>query len=1411
MPLTSQVSVGQGREPFTNQSAIQFDHFSVEQGFFGWRAYGGVQDSNGYLWIATRYGLFRFDGYTFTNWSSDRADSNSIHTNWMDQGVIALDEEGMIWVGEREGLERFDPITKAIVRFQHDPADSLSISSNLVNAFLHDSAGRYWVGTAKGLDRFDPATGEFVHYSHQPGDTTSIMPGQVNVLLEDSRGNIWLSTEVGVHPSWNGFRSNAGRLSLSRLDVESNRFQHYIYTSEDANKAPEQRVTSLLEDNQGIIWIGTWGEDGLYQYLPEDDTIVHLPYNSENPQQLSAPHQQDGILLNDDPVGTGIRFLQQDKDGYIWIGGFLTGLNRYDPRTGRMLHFEHDPSNKHSLSDDTVRGMLEARDGTKWIFTWNGINRINEQKARFQHYRYDPLETDGLSDGRITSLTIDSQGDMWLGTMWTGLNHIDRNTGKVTHFLHDPENPASISYNFVLAVHESPRDSNFRWVGTLTGLNKLDIRNGEFQNNRNNPTQRSIFTNDLITPILEEEDGRLWIGIWGEGLLFCDIEEDKCTKHRPSIHPDSLGGGLIMYLLKDSNQTLWIGTRDTGLYERRIKADGEPQYVSHLPGNVTVTQLYESPDQTLWVATDNGLYRRTPNREWRRYSENDGLPGNIVCHLFPNGNNELWLSTTRGVSRFDIENEQFKNYVGEEGLEKTHIYTQAAHQDLDGTIYIGGDNGFISFHPDQIKKLENRKRPQVVIDEVVLSDSISLYKGHSLSDVGRTISEVELSSDENQLAFMYTGLHFTNSLKIQYAYQLDGFNTEWVEAGSERVARFDKLIPGSYRFRVKAANPDGYWSEEQIFSFTIVPPWWRTIWAILLYLFIAALCMWLVDRFQRARVISKEREASGLREARLLAEAADERARLAEQLDQVKSRFFVNLSHEFRTPLTLILGPLRDAIDGVHGTFDPEFQQRLQSMRRNGQRLHRLINQLLDLAKLEAGGLHLHARESNLVQFVRTLVLSFSSRAERENKMLQFEAEADSLLVYFDREKMERIVFNLLSNAFKFTPAQGKIRVAVREVSIDEQPHAQIAVKDTGQGISNDELPYIFDRFHQVDTSATRRHEGSGIGLSLAKELVERHSGAIEVASDAGFGSVFTVTLPLGKDHLNEEDILNGEPEPDPLQNDWQLPDLEETPENAVQMEWPNEPLATALIVEDNADVREYIKSHLCDRYRIVEAVDGHEGLTKAREILPDLVISDVMMPKMDGYALCEALKKDARTNDIPVVLLTARAAEENKLEGLQAGADDYIYKPFSARELLTRTENLILLRRRLRTKYSDELVLKPTERAVTSADAAFLEKVRDIVDDRLDDSSFGVEHLSDEVGLSRRQLQRRIRDLTDLTASGLIRMMRIERAAHLLKQKAGNVSEVAYAVGFKDPRHFSRVFRQVYGESPSKWGERNE
>ena len=892
------------------------------------------------------------------------------------------------------------------------------------------------------------------------------------------------------------------------------------------------------------------------------------------------------------------------------------------------------------------------------------------------------------------------------------------------------------------------------------------------------------------------------------------------------------------------------------------------------------------------------LFDREKGRSIQNFTEMDGLANNSVGRIFEDDAGRLWIGTSNGLSRFDHRTRTFKNYWVEDGLPDNFLFVRGL-KTRDGRIILGGNKGVTMFHPDSIK--DDPVAPQVVVTNVSLfnrPDEKLAVNGYIPE-----LNEIGLSHSQNDLRFDYVGLQFSEPARNRYKYTLENFDNDWVDAGTQRNATYTNLDPGEYTFKVNASNRDGIWNEQGAsIRIVITPPWWRTIWAYLGYALIAGFVFYSARRYDMNRVRTKHQLE--------LEHVEGEKLR---EVDQMKSRFFANISHEFRTPLTLILGPInkwrellanmgtiqrhpertlsersepkgesKDVLSREHAStlsqlesvgtalsmtrIVGELPTDLGMMERNAQRLLRLINQLLDLSKLEGGAMKLHASRGNIVPFVKGLASSFESSAGMRSISVTIDAEPETIEAYFDKDKLEKILTNLLSNAFKFTAEGGRVSVSITRhpertlserseskgeskdvqseahdtlrlrparkaggtaLRVTNEGYAEITITDTGIGIPADERPRVFDRFYQVDSSQTREHEGSGIGLALTKELVELHHGSISVSSEVGKGTEFTVQLPLGREHLKDQEIVEGEeqqPTPEslriPLERDEAIshPDQIVPPsriphENGIldsgtsslESAPRNDAFPLVLVVEDNADVRAYMKEYLISCYDVQEAHDGAEGIEKAKETIPDLIISDVMMPKKDGYELCKALKLDEKTSHIPIILLTAKAGTENKIEGLETGADDYLTKPFDAKELLVRVKNLIDLRRKLRERFSVGQVLKPGDIAVTSIDDAFLQKAMSVVEQRMGDEEFGVEQMRNELGMSRTQLHRKLTALTNQSAGDFIRYMRLQRAKDLLMQNAGTVSEIAYQVGFNSVAYFTKCFREQFGVVPSE------
>ena len=794
-----------------------------------------------------------------------------------------------------------------------------------------------------------------------------------------------------------------------------------------------------------------------------------------------------------------------------------------------------------------------------------------------------------------------------------------------------------------------------------------------------------------------------------------------------------------------------------------------------------------------WLA-EGGLNRLNPGTHvFTHFTTREGLPSNQVNSIVGDDRGNLWLGTDQGLCRFNIVTNICQNFVKSDGLPDNFFMTGSISR-RNGNLFLGTMNGLVLFHPDSIK--ETVKTLPVYITSLKVREklvSVSLDQN------------IELPHQENFLSFDFTAINYNSPEKTRYAYQLEGIDSDWVPCGSRRFASYTDLNPGSYAFRVKASIDNNVWNEAATtIKIVIHPPWWKTWWAYGLYTLLGVSLLFGMVQYS----VSRERLRNDLRLQRLEAEKMHE-------VDHLKSRFFANISHEFRTPLTLILGPLDKLLSRETNQDKPLYQ----IMQRNAKRLLDLVNQLLDLSKLEAGNMRLENKPASIITFLKTIALTFTSLAESKQIQFRHKYPTEDSVLYFDADKLEKILTNLLSNAFKFTPTGGKITVSAflsngeghalpqmsKKLAGDLPSILEISVQDNGAGISNDQAQKIFERFYQTDTSATREHEGSGIGLALVRELVDLHGGEIAVESQPGVGACFTVRLPLVAADFEQLTIVEntgvaGEQSPPRFNDEAYQVDNLSAPET--------EGAPLILIVEDNADIRHFIRESLLPDYQVKEAADGLEGYRLAVETIPDLILSDLMMPKMDGVELCRKLKLENKTDHIPIIMLTAKAGSESKIEGLETGADDYIIKPFEAAELLARIKNLIEGRKKLRERFSREITLQPASIAITSMDEKLLQHVMQIMEEHMADSDFGVEAFCREAGMSRTQLHRKLKALTDQSTGDFIRIMRLKRAAELLTNHAGSIAEVAFMVGFNDPSYFTKCFQKQFGRTPSAFTE---
>jgi signal transduction histidine kinase/ligand-binding sensor domain-containing protein/DNA-binding response OmpR family regulator len=1349
---------------------IKFEHLSVEEGLSATTVLSILQDSRGFLWIGTYDGLNRYDGYSIKVYYHDPDDSTSLSSSNI--RCLYEDNSDNLWVGTwSSGLNKYDREKDRFTHYLNIPGNPTSLSSNIVLSICQDKNNDLWIGTADGLNRYDAEEEQFIHYKNDPEDTKSISNNVIYSVFEDNSDMLWIGTSKG----------------LNKFNVQNGNFIRYDHNPDDPFSLSNNAIFSICEDNRGELWMGVFG-GGLYRFNKEKEQFIQYRNDPEDPFSLS----EDGVFS-----------VYEDNRGDLWIGTYGSGLHRFDRKNERFIHYIHNPDNLSSLSDNSVCTIYEDNSGILWIGTWSGgVNKYDRGKEKFAHYSYLVNNPNSLNNNRIRSICEDSSGIIWIGTDGGGLNRFDKEREKFTYYKNNLGDPTSLGANGILSVYVD--NYGVLWIGTdRGGLNKFDSKKEQFVQYRHNPDDPTSLSDDAVSVVYEDKTGTLWVGTSTGGLNKFDRKKEQFVQFIHNTDDSSyLSQGKIYSIYEDSHGLLWIGIYGGGL----CRFDPEKEQCKHYTNspddlkslsNNFVSSIYEDNSGVLWVGTEAGLNRfDRKNERFFCYRESDGLPNDMICGILEDDHGNLWVSTNNGISKFNPVDITFQNYNVNDGLQSNEFNQWAYYKTKNGEILFGGNNGFNIFHPDSLK--DNPFIPPVVITEFQLLHKpvhVGFNRSINRSILKKSITEteeIELRYDDNVISFELSALDFHIPEKNQYAYIMEGFDNEWTYTdASRRFVNYTNLDPGKYIFKVKGSNNDGVWNEKGTsLRIIITPPWWLTWWAYLLYGVFVILIFSTSTRFY----INRQRLRHQL-------ELEHEHSEKLEEVDQIKSRFFANISHEFRTPLTLILGPSESIIAE---TFEEKTKKKAGSIKRNANRLLNLINQLLDLSKLEAGRLTLETSYGNIVTFTKGVAMSFESLAERKDIVLKIKSASDEIELYFDKEKMEKVFINLLANAFKFTPGGSKITISVSET---DNNFVEIKIKDTGIGIPEEELPKLFDRFYQVDSSHTRERGGTGLGLALAKELVELHLGSIKVESEEKKWTEVTVSLPLGKEHLLPEEILVAD---EPLEEIKILVEEEgESTSLQVDKPLPEDIIkykTIILVVEDNADVREYIKDSLVNEYYIEEAANGEQGLRKAEKIIPDLIISDIMMPKMDGNELTRRLKNDERTSHIPIILLTAKSEQESKLEGLETGADAYLTKPFDIKELQIRIKNLINLRRKLQQKFSHGKIvtIKGKKKKLSSLDEKFMKKALEVIEKNISEETFSIEDFGKEVGMSRMQIHRKLKALTGKSASHYIRSVKLFKAKEIIVKHEATISEIAYSLGFSSPAYFTRCFKEEYGHPPS-------
>ncbi|WP_157208937.1 hybrid sensor histidine kinase/response regulator transcription factor [Mariniflexile maritimum] len=1380
---------------FYSQDDVYFHRITTDNGLSQNDVNAIYQDRQGFLWFATHDGLNKYDGYDFTIYNPDSTNPSSINSNLI--YAISADNNGNLWLGTTgNGLNYFNKSTETFVHFTHSDANLNSLSNNHVNDIYLDKKNRLWIGTNDGLNLLDlnkPRDSVvFQRFGLQKEALiTGIEGNTVFTIFEDSKNQLWVGGSDGLY-----------KLSINKAG------DTYFQLINETIGLPAITVRSINEDSYGRLMIGC--SKGLY--------LLHATEHSSTVEKI-----HDGFI-------NAIAI----NNKHIWAGtnnGLLYFNNNDKGQIPELKgHYVYDPRNPNSISKNIVKSLFIDHTGIIWVGTnGGGVNKFDPERKHFRNIR-KTLDPTSLSYDKIRAMFEDSNGTLWIGTEGGGLNMLPKTKANknYTGFV----NFQSILKPFALAeIQKGNKKKLFIGAESTPGLFILDITDPTRTEERKIEEVAEI-TNSVFS-ILEDSHKNVWIGTYNGGVYRWLYQgENLPYKKDVFLHSNkveaSISSDIIRNIFEDSKGTIWFATSNglSKLSAKQINAD-TPKFkvYRHHPSDSNsishnyILELYESDKGTLWIGTfGGGLNKFVPASKglpdrFVAYQDNDGLPNNVIKGILEDSNKNLWISTNKGLSKFNPISESFKNYDVNDGLQSNEFQELARLKRKNGELLFGGINGFNAFYPNDI--IDNSYEAETVITGFSIANKpIKIgeeVNGRVLLDQSiNNVQEIHLKYRENSFSFEFAALHFAAPGKNQYAYMLEGFDKDWVYTTSKkRFATYTNISPGHYTLKVKASNNDGNWdSTPAELKIEVIPPFYLTKLAYVVYGLLLLGILLLYRRFTIIRTTKKHQLE--------LEHIENEKN---EELQRIKLEFFTNISHEFRTPLTLIKGPLEYLLKNGKDISQSELQEQYVLMQKNSNYLMRLVNQLLDFRKINQGKMKLVVRKSDIVAFIKEVSEPFQFLSHKQLIDFQVSATPQTIETWFDHDALEKIINNLLSNAFKFTPEHGQIHIEISEGKDEKISHQEVViiqVKDSGTGIPEHRIHTIFERFYIEEDKNKKNPQGAGIGLAFTKNLIELHQGTIEVTSAANEGAHFVMKFPIHKEaYLNIPEIVCKEvSDSDFLMRSSEKESFaiginDELQDDDISKTRSKKPIL--LIVDDNPDIRTFIRQVLNKRYTVYEAENGEQGFNMASKIMPNIIITDLLMPIMDGLELCEKLKTTKTTSHIPVVMLTAKISQESELKGLKNGADDYIRKPFDTELLQLKLENIIKTRDELRQRFNREINLQPKEVTVTSTDERFLQQAIDIVEENMMNTDFSVEMLVKEMGHSRSNLYLKLKEITGLSSSEFIRNIRLKRAVQLFEASDLSVKEIMYMTGFNTASYFAKCFKKQFGVIPSDYVRQND
>lgn len=1328
------------------------------------------QDKSGFIWIGTRgAGLYRFDGTNYYLYSYQASNSSSLNSNLIYCSYI--DSENNLWVGTNVGLNKYN---RDLDRFEvidlklSKDGDFANID---VKSIIEDDNKNLIVGTySKGLISVAIKDNAAVVIPVETKDITQLF---INNIAKNNSGTIYVGTNLG----------------LMQFDTKLNILKPFkTSTTALANTY----VESLTFDTKGNLWVGT-DNKGIFKISQYNKRTLIEAYPITEKRILSLKilkndiivgTENDGLLILDldgklkkrylnDPFDSkslrsnSIWSLFLDKQHRLWIGYYNKGISIHDNLRSKFSSIQSIPSNPNSLQGQFITAIKQDQKNWYWISVTGGIDIYKPKSNTFEHINASPKSKyKGLDSKNTQTVFIDSKENVWVGTWDNGIYLLKKGSK------------------------------------TFVNFNKTN-------------TNGNIASNGIMS-FAEDAQGRIWIGSFLKGLHYYNPNTE--TFHRCLSKPftdNRLTNAEIKVILIGNDNSIWIGT-STGLFQIKHMESGAfkvknmrsaiAQTAENHPSVHDILSLYQSSDNSIWIGTNGGglFSYNQKNQKFDNYRNFNGFTETSINTIIESKDNILWVSGISGITCLNLNKKKATHYTVDDGLLDNYFNNGAVIKNKDGQLYFGGYSGINYFDPDNIET--NNTPPKLYLTSLKLfNKDVNISENTSpLKKVISQTDKITLSHEQSVFTISYAGISYTQPEKNQYAYKLEGFDKAWNYVGHSTSATYTNLPKGDYTFLLKSANNDGAWNSEALeLDITINPAWWESTPAYICAFLALIIALFLTNNFLKARFKQKQ----------LIAFEREKRLQ-EEHLNKKKLQFFTNISHEFRTPLTLIINPLEDIIKDPNLELPETVKYKHNVIRKNADRLSRLINELMDFRKLQLNKILVQAKEIDIIAKVKNVLAYFEEEARQREIKITFETSISSLKTWIDPGMLEKILFNILSNAFKITPDKGKITILIkiREIEgakgIELSNAIDISITDTGPGLDQKEYKNIFKRFYQVGKDNKDYYGSTGIGLEMVKSFTRLNKGSVNVKSVVGKGTTFIVSFPIGKSQFTKEELVDPEI-PDAIQEQSHLKenkiksDLCTIPETGEYALVKKE--HSILIVEDNIELREYLKNELKSTYNVFTAENGETGYILAEKETPNIILTDVVMPIMNGYELCKKIKTNVKTSHIPLLMLTSKVMTEEKIKGIESGADVYLSKPFNMGVLKSTLIQLLTSRQLLFDKYNAGFITNKGKTQTTPLDKTFIEKVLDFIGDNMSDTNLGVEILSSEFNLSRSQFYRKIKALTGISANELIRKIRLEKAKQLLETGNYNVNEVTYKIGFSSPSYFTKCFKNEYGFLPTE------